>query len=196
MRLAYALASLAVTGCASLLGVDDPGTEHEVSPTIAGTFLLVIDVRTDGAFVDTLQLEADVEVVDAEARLLAMELVPLDHDTRDPLDQSFGFDAIEVENLPGLDFEISAFDLDLPADAIASAVPITLDAILEGSFPILDEEDGPIDDGFCGSVSGQITSNKEVLDGTTFAAVRLETGADLPDQLETSCETLVDPENP
>jgi hypothetical protein len=186
MRLAYACAALLVTagpaGCATLIGIDAPKTDFEISRDIAGRYLVAVDVQTAGAvFTDRLEFFVTVGVDDLDDRVMSMGWIPLEQTTRVAIgDAAFAFDEVEIENLPELDWSLDPFDVVIPASASTSGQPLTLDAVLDAVFPILDEELGPITSGFCGDLRGQITSNKAILQGTTFGAVKVETGAPLP----------------
>jgi hypothetical protein len=185
MRPWLAAATLTLlAGCAQLVGADDPVPSNPVSPTIAGEYLLAIDLET-ATLSEVVQMRVPV-TVDVDGRVLAIEPIALAADDRADLDDLGGF-AGDIENDEELSFVIP-WQIALPAAASGGGNAIAWIGNLIGHFPLIDGQ--PTTDGFCGTLDGTITAptDAQIDELTTFGALRVEPGS-----LPTEAVSCADP---
>lgn len=188
MRALAALAVVAMTGCAQLLGTQDPVPADPVPSAIEGEYLLAISMH--GPVTDTLQWEVELTIVDATTRDIELGFTPLDHATRAQL-SAFGQEDTTLENDDVFDFTIDPFLESAPDAATAGNAEVDFDATLDGHFPILGGSETATTDAFCGTITGAITAPSEgQLSNTTFAAVKIEAGQLPPPPPKVSCADL------
>jgi hypothetical protein len=180
MRPWLALAVLApLGGCAQVLGIDDPVPEHPVSNAVDGEYLLAIDLQSSSGVAGVLEMRVPLSV-DPDSREIFIDPIALAHGDRSDLDGLGAFNG-DIENSDELDFSIE-WQLDIPAEATVDGVAISWDGQLDGHFPILDGQDAPTTDGFCGTIDGTLTAPGDAqIQNTTFGALKLEVGS-LPAQ--------------
>lgn len=186
---ALALLALASGGCTTLLGIDEPATEHEVNPRMSMRFVMGFDAEGLAVY----RFLGDLEVIDAAARRVTLTMSPLPRVG----DQPLGEERVEeldlaLDNAATFDFTMDDVPLTLPPAATADGVEVFLVADFTAEFPILEATGEATIDGFCGTADGTVSRPNKGPLTASFAAVRLETSAPPPpvEDVRTDCADL------
>jgi hypothetical protein len=185
-----AAAALGLTGCAELVGVEDPVAEFGVSPLIEDRYLLVVDAETSLGVGEIWRFEVSLSIDDRTDRTVVMTWTALDQ-TEDRLVGSEQVFTTTLENAESYDFEIEEFVLVVDPEATLGGIRARLDGSLDGHFPILPPVDVASTASFCGTIDGAFTEpTKGTLSGVSFGALIIEDDAPLPMMLRPSCVAL------
>jgi len=174
VRRLFAAAALCASGCAQLIGADDPVAAFEIDPEIVGDYLLAIQAEAPGP--GPYVFFANVDNLDLDARTFDLVLHALDTDVADRslVGDEHAFEGLTLGNNDTFGFVVDPLELVIDDDATLDPLgEVQLAAVLDAQFPILDGVSATTS-GFCGVIEGASLMPKGTIEGGTFAAFKAE----------------------